>query len=515
MIKRALISVSNKTGIVELAHQLHKMNIELLSTGGTARQLAEAGIPVKEVSEITGFPECLDGRVKTLHPAIHGGLLARRADPDHMATLKNLSISPIDLVVINLYPFKETMLRSGVAFQEVVEQIDIGGPAMLRSAAKNHESVTVVTDPADYEKVLAEIRETGDTSLATRKKLAVKVFQATSQYDILIAGYLEGELDNEKKEGSFPEQLTLTFEKVQDLRYGENPHQQAAFYREAVVLPGTLASARQIQGKELSFNNINDAAGTLMLLQEFQEPAAVAVKHTNPCGVGIGDTIEAAYEKAFAADPQSIFGGIVALNRQVTGPVASRMAEIFLEVVMAPGFTKEALDIFAAKSNVRLLEISEILNKPEKILDLKRVPGGLLVQQADEMLCGALEVKTTAGLTEEMRADLIFAWKVVKHVKSNAIVIAKNGQTLAVGPGQTSRIWALQNALRNTGHETQGAVMASDAFFPFSDCVEEAAQAGIAAIIQPGGSQKDQASIDACNEHGMAMVFTGLRHFKH
>ena len=511
MIKRALISVSDKEGIVALAEQLHQHGIEIISTGGTARQLSQAGIPVKEVSEITGFPECLDGRVKTLHPAIHGGLLARRQLSEHMKTLEDLAIQPIDLVVINLYPFKETMLRAAVSYEEVIEQIDIGGPAMLRSAAKNHETVTVLTDPADYPLVLEEINARQDTTLHTRKQLAAKVFQLTSQYDTLIAGYLNQEIPGDV----FPDRLTMTYEKVQDLRYGENPHQKAAFYREPVVLPGTLASARQLQGKELSFNNINDAAGTLALLQEFEAPTAVAVKHTNPCGVASGETIDEAYEKAFLADPQSIFGGIVALNRPVTGLTAARMCEIFLEVVMAPGFTPEALAAFENKPNIRLLEIPEITVRPSGTMDIKRVTGGVLMQESDDSLADVMEVKTETGVTESQQKDLDFAWKVVKHVKSNAIVIAKNCQTIAVGPGQTSRIWALQNALRNTQHDTTKAVMASDAFFPFPDCVEEAAQAGIAAIIQPGGSQKDRDSIDACNRFGIAMIFTGQRHFKH
>ncbi|SMP59937.1 bifunctional phosphoribosylaminoimidazolecarboxamide formyltransferase/IMP cyclohydrolase [Anoxynatronum buryatiense] len=515
MIKRALISVSDKTGIVELAEALHRHGVQLISTGGTARLLAEAGLPVKEVAEVTGFPECLDGRVKTLHPVIHGGLLARRPDPAHMNTLAEMHIDTIDLLVINLYPFKETMLRPGATFEEVIEQIDIGGPAMLRSAAKNHESVTVLTDPADYPRVLQELAETGDTTPATRRDLAAKVFQLTSHYDSLIAGYLTRATEPAAEELHWPATMTLTFEKAQDLRYGENPHQQAAFYREPVTLPGTLAAARQLQGKELSFNNINDAAGTLSLLQEFTAPTAVAVKHTNPCGVASGETIEEAWEKAYGADPLSIFGGIVAFNRPVTETVAKGMLPIFLEVVMAPAFTPEALQVLAAKPNIRLLEIPEIEKAPREMLDLKRVPGGLLVQQADDALTQGLDLKTTAGLAPELEEDLRFAWKIVKHVKSNAIVIAKNQQTLAVGPGQTSRIWALENALRNTTHDTQGAVMASDAFFPFSDCVEVAAQAGITAIIQPGGSQKDQESIDACNRLGIAMVFTGMRHFKH
>lgn len=511
MIKRALMSVSDKQGIEGLAKELHNMGVELISTGGTARQLSAAGIPVKEVWEITGFPECLDGRVKTLHPVVHGGLLARRQDPDHMKTLEELSIKTIDLLIINLYPFKETMLRQGASYQEIIEQIDIGGPAMLRSAAKNHESVTVVTDPGDYEQVLQEMKEKGDTTLATRKKLAAKVFQLTSQYDTLIAEYLGQAADLP----AFPDKMTLTFEKVQDLRYGENPHQQAAFYKETGEMQGTLATARQLQGKALSFNNINDASGALALLKEFDEPTAVAVKHTNPCGVGAADDIDTAYEKAFDADPQSIFGGIVALNREVTQKTAEKMAEIFLEVVMAPSFSQEALEVFGRKPNIRLLEIAGIMKKGAPTKDLKRVSGGLLLQDSDELLTQPLVLKTKAGLSEEMRHDLLFAWKVVKHVKSNGIVVVKDGKTLAIGPGQSSRIWALKNALTNSIHDTKGSVLASDAFFPFSDCVDEAAKAGVAAIIQPGGSQKDQDSIDACEHHGITMVFTGIRHFKH
>lgn len=511
MIKRALLSVSDKQGIQEFARELHSMGVELISTGGTAQKLAAAGIPVKEVSDITGFPECLDGRVKTLHPVVHGGLLARRQDPEHMKTLEDLSIKTIDLVVINLYPFKETMLRQGTLYEDVIEQIDIGGPAMLRSAAKNHESVTVVTDPEDYEQVLGEMKAQGDTTLATRKKLAAKVFQLTSHYDTLIAGYLSKSAEMP----AFPDRLTLTFEKVQDLRYGENPHQQAAFYQEIGELKGTLASAKQLQGKALSFNNINDASGALALLKEFDEPTAVAVKHTNPCGVGTGDDIDTAYEKAFDADPQSIFGGIVALNREVTEKTAQMMAGIFLEVVLAPSFSQEALEIFAGKPNIRLLEIADINDKGTPTRETKKVSGGLLLQDPDDALTNPLVLKTKTGLSEAMGKDMLFAWKVVKHVKSNGIVVAKEGKTLAIGPGQSSRIWALQNALTNSIHDTKGSVLASDAFFPFSDCVDAAAKAGITGIIQPGGSQKDQDSIDACDGQGIAMVFTGIRHFKH
>ncbi len=510
MIKRALISVSDKKGIKELGQKLHQQGIEIISTGGTAKMLADNGVPVSEVSEITGFPECLDGRVKTLHPAIHGGLLARRSLPEHMKTLKEEAIDTIDLVIINLYPFKETMLKKEASFQDVVEQIDIGGPAMLRSAAKNHEDVTVVVDPEDYGTVLEEIKATGNTNLTTRKKLAAKAFQLTSHYDTLIASYLSKE-----QEEKFTNTKTLTFEKVQDLRYGENPHQQAAFYREVDAAKGTLPAAKQLQGKELSFNNINDAAETLSLLQEFEAPTAVAVKHTNPCGVASADTIEEAYRKAFQSDPLSIFGGIVAVNRSLTEEAAVKMAEIFLEVIIAPSFTEKALEVLAKKPNIRLLEIPEIDQVQMQAMDLKRVSGGLLLQEADEALLNTLEAKTERQPTEEEKRDLAFAWKIVKHVKSNAIVIVKDQQTLAVGPGQTSRIWALQNAIQNTSHNLEGAVMASDAFFPFPDCVEEAHAAGVTAIIQPGGSNKDQDSIDACNKTGMAMTFTGMRHFKH
>lgn len=509
-MKRALISVSDKKDIQKVGQILHEQGIEILSTGGTAKILSDHGIPVKEVAEITGFPECLDGRVKTLHPAIHGGLLARRSLPEHMKTLKEQGMETIDLVIINLYPFKETMLKTDASFQEVVEQIDIGGPAMLRSAAKNHEDVTVVVDPEDYPRVLEEIKTMGNTSLTTRKNLAAKVFQLTSHYDTLIASYL-----SQEQEEPFPNTKTLTFEKVQDLRYGENPHQQAAFYREVNATKGTLPAAKQLQGKELSFNNINDAAGTLSLLQEFDAPTAVAVKHTNPCGVASADTIEEAYERAFQTDPLSIFGGIVAVNRPLTEAAAVKMAAIFLEVILAPSFTKEALEVLAQKPNIRLLEIPEIEKREKGAVDLKRVPGGLLLQDADERLWEAMETKTLRSPSEAEKKDLEFAWKIVKHVKSNAIVFVKDQQTLALGPGQTSRIWALQNALSNSIHTVEGAVMASDAFFPFPDCVEAANAAGVTAIIQPGGSQKDQDSIDACNKAGMTMVFTGTRHFKH
>lgn len=507
-MKQALISVSDKRGIVELAKELVALGFQLLSTGGTALTLQGAGLPVKEVSSVTGFPECLEGRVKTLHPAIHGGLLARRDQPSHMETLAQLKIDPIDLVVINLYPFKETILKEGITHQEAIEQIDIGGPAMLRSAAKNYQDVTVVVDPKDYERVLKEIRETGNTTLETRRDLAKKVFQHTSHYDTLIATYLD-------QGDALPETLTVTFEKVQDLRYGENPHQKAAFYREVLRNQGTLADGIQLQGKELSFNNINDADGALQLVKEFEAPTVVAVKHTNPCGVASGETILEAYQRAYEADPQSIFGGIVAANRPVDGETARLMNQVFLEIVIAPGFTPEALEIFKEKKNLRLIQIEGMLAAPQKAYDYKRVAGGLLVQKTDGQLWEELKVVTERTPSEAELADLMFAFKVVKHMKSNAIALVKDQQTVALGPGQTSRIWALENAIRQGGDKVAGSVMASDAFFPFDDCVEAARKAGVTAIIQPGGSVRDQDSIEAANRANIAMIFTGTRHFKH
>ncbi|MBU5678010.1 bifunctional phosphoribosylaminoimidazolecarboxamide formyltransferase/IMP cyclohydrolase [Alkaliphilus sp. MSJ-5] len=509
MIKRALISVSNKEGIVELAKKLVDLNIEILSTGGTAKLLREAKVEVKDVSDITGFPECLDGRVKTLHPSVHGGILAIRSNNEHMQTLENLNIRSIDLVIINLYPFKETILKEGVQLEEAIENIDIGGPTMLRAAAKNYNDVTVVIDPMDYDVIIEEIKNKGNTSTETRYNLALKVFEHTAHYDSLIANYLR------KKSDIFPEYLTLTYEKVQDLRYGENPHQMAAFYKEVGNNKATLVDGIQIQGKELSFNNINDANGALELLKEFEEPTVVAVKHTNPCGVASGKDIDEAWEKAYSADPLSIFGGIIAANRPITKKIADSMKEIFLEVVIAPDFTEEALKVFEEKKNLRLIKIENICSHSKEQWQIKKVQGGILVQEENNTLIKELKVVTNTAPNEEEHQDLVFAFKIVKHVKSNAIVLVKNKQTLAIGPGQTSRIWALQNAIGNSAHSLEGSVLASDAFFPFRDCVDEAAKAGVSAIIQPGGSIKDNTSIEACNEHGISMVFTGMRHFKH
>ncbi len=515
--KRVLISVSDKTGAVEFARGLAKLGYEIVSTGGTAKALTQAGVENTEVSRITGFPECLDGRVKTLHPMIHAGILAMRGNPAHMEQIKELGVTPIDIVAINLYPFKETILKDGVTLEDAVENIDIGGPTMIRAAAKNWQDVAVVVDPGDYPKILEQLEQGKELSRELKFKLAAKVFEHTAAYDALIANYLRGQCEDTPL---FPERLTCTYEKVQEMRYGENPHQQGAFYREVGKKGNVLSAAKQLHGKELSFNNINDANGALDTLKEFgsEKPCAVAVKHANPCGVGLGDTLLEAYQNAYDSDPVSIFGGIVALNREVDAPTAQKMSEIFLEIILAPAFSAEALEILEQKKNIRLLELPTLAqsNTPG-MLDMKKVAGGLLVQELDTQLMNedAIKVVTkrapTAGEMEQLR----LAWKVVKHVKSNAIVLAKENGTVGVGPGQTNRITALELAVKYAGNNAKGSVMASDAFFPFSDCVELAAKAGITAIIQPGGAMRDEDSIKACDEAGIAMVFTGMRHFKH
>lgn len=514
MVKRALISVSDKTGIVELARELDKLDVEIISTGGTAKTLSNAGIKVINVSDITGFPECLDGRVKTLHPKVHGGLLAMRSNPEHMRQIKELGIDPIDMVIINLYPFKQTILKENIELEEAIENIDIGGPTMLRAAAKNYQDVVVIVDPADYSMVLEELKSSNDISLKTKFKLAYKVFEHTSHYDTLIAKYLREKLG----EDFFPETLSLTFEKVQEMRYGENPHQKAVFYKEAGPNTGCLTNARQLHGKELSFNNINDTNGALDLLKEFDEPTVVAVKHANPCGVGSAETIYEAYMKAYEADPVSIFGGIVAANREIDVKTAEEINKIFVEIVIAPSYTEEALQILTQKKNIRVLQLDNISqNVPAGTYDMKKVAGGLLVQDYNNQLLNMDEIKyvTEKKPAPEQMEDLIFAMKVVKHTKSNGIVLAKGKMTIGVGPGQTNRVMAAKIAVEYGGDRTKGAVLASDAFFPFPDCVEVAAKAGVTAIIQPGGSLKDQESIDACNKYGIAMIFTGMRHFKH
>ncbi|HHW46201.1 MAG TPA: bifunctional phosphoribosylaminoimidazolecarboxamide formyltransferase/IMP cyclohydrolase [Clostridiales bacterium] len=516
MKKRALISVSDKQGVVEFARELSNLGFEIVSTGNTAKVLHDAGIEVKNVSEITGFEECLDGRVKTLHPAVHAGILAMRSNPEHMSQLEKLNITPIDVVAINLYPFKATILKPGVELEEAIENIDIGGPTMIRAAAKNWQDVAVIIDPADYSKVIEEYKANGCVSKETKFKLAVKVFEHTAQYDALIANYLK------KQSGQNPlaDNLTLTFEKVQDMRYGENPHQAAAFYREIGNFDNTLANAQQLHGKELSFNNINDANGALDLIKEFgyEQPVAVAVKHANPCGVALGRDIYEAYINAYNADPVSIFGGIVALNRTVDRRTAEELHKIFLEIIIAPDFDDDALEILKSKKNLRLLKLPGLANpNTDDMLDLKKVAGGLLVQSIDTKLLDTENLKcvTKRQPSDEELKELLFAWKVVKHTKSNGIVLAKSGSTVGIGPGQTNRITALELAIKYAGERAKGSVMASDAFFPFPDCVEAASKAGITAIIQPGGSIRDEESIKACDEAGIAMLFTGIRHFKH
>lgn len=517
MKKRALISVSDKTGAVDFARELNALGFEVISTGGTAKAIADAGIAVTEVSDITGFPECLDGRVKTLHPMIHAGVLAMRSNPDHMKQIKELGVTPIDVVAINLYPFKATILKEPpVSLEVAIENIDIGGPTMIRAAAKNWQDVAVVVDPKDYETVIAEYKANGEVSKETKFKLAGKVFEHTAQYDALINAYLR----KARGESPLADNLTLTYEKVQGMRYGENPHQNAAFYKEIGNADNTLAAAEQLHGKELSYNNINDANGALDLLKEFGEvkPTAVAVKHANPCGVGLGETIHEAYMNAYEADPVSIFGGIVALNREVDAETASELAKIFLEIIIAPSFTDEALEILTQKKNIRLLKLPNCAKANTKgTLDMKKVVGGLLVQELDTEIMDEDDLKcvTKRQPTAEEMEQLKFAWKIVKHVKSNGIALVKDNASVGIGPGQTNRITALELAIKYAGDKVEGSVMGSDAFFPFSDCVEAAQKAGITAIIQPGGSIRDEDSIKAADEAGIAMVFTGMRHFKH
>ncbi len=512
MKKRALVSVSDKTGIVEFCKRLIACDFEIISTGGTAKALKEAGLPVIGISELTGFPECLDGRVKTLHPIVHAGLLAMRSNPEHMEQLEKLNINTIDVVAVNLYPFKATISKPGVSFADAVENIDIGGPTMIRAAAKNYQDVAVVVDPKDYERVLSEL-EAGKITLETKKYLQYKVFAHTAVYDSMISNYLAEQLGIR-----YPDSITFAYEKAQDMRYGENPHQGASYYSEEFIRAGSLSKAKQLWGKELSYNNINDANGALELVKEFDEPCVVASKHANPCGVGVGETVHEAYIKAYESDPVSVFGGILAINRVVDAATANEINKIFIEIVIAEGFTQEALDILTTKKNIRLLELPDIRERREKsAYDMKKVYGGLLVQDYDETLFKEENVKvvTERAPTEEEMKALLFNWKVVKYTKSNAIVIGLKDRTTGIGMGQTNRIWAAQQAIEHAGDKAKGSVMASDAFFPFPDCVEECVKAGITAIIQPGGSLRDQLSIDACNAAGIAMIFVGDRHFRH
>lgn len=510
-MKRALISVSDKTGLTDFAQGLKDLGYEIISTGGTRRTLENAGIETISISDVTGFPEIMDGRVKTLHPAVHGALLCVRDNPEHVKAIRDLGIEDIDLVCVNLYPFKETVQKEGVSHAEIIENIDIGGPSMLRSASKNYRFIPVLCDPADYDKVLNELKENGETTLDTREKLAAKVFRHTARYDAMIADYLTSRTGEE-----FPESMTITFDKVQDLRYGENPHQKAAFYK-GMKPQYSLANAKQLHGKELSYNNIQDGNAAIEVLKDFEgQKAAVGLKHMNPCGVGIGATINEAWDKAYDADPVSIFGGIVALNDVVDAELADKLSKIFLEIIIAPGFTDEAMEILTRKKNIRLLELDTTL-EPSNTLKYTNVNDGLLVQEMDthRLRVEDLTCPTTRKPTEEELEQLLFGWNIVKHVKSNAIVLVKDNQTIGVGAGQMNRVGAAKIAIEQADEKAKGSVMASDAFFPMPDTVEEAVKAGVTAIIQPGGSIKDQLSIDECNQHGIAMVFTGIRHFKH
>ncbi|WP_271629766.1 bifunctional phosphoribosylaminoimidazolecarboxamide formyltransferase/IMP cyclohydrolase [Caldicellulosiruptor sp. DIB 104C] len=513
MTKKAIISVYNKDGILEFAKELKNLGYEIISTGGTMKYLKENGVDVINISDVTNFPEILDGRVKTLHPNIHAGILAIKDNREHVKTLNELNISPIDMVVVNLYPFKETILKENVAFEDVIENIDIGGPTMLRAAAKNFKYTTVIIDPADYGLVLKEIKENGDVSFDTRFYLATKVFEYTSYYDSMIFNYFRFV----RKDNSFPKQLTVPLEKAKQLRYGENPHQQASFYK--ITLPfiekSNIANAEQLHGKDLSYNNILDSDSAIELLKEFDEPTCVAIKHNNPCGVASGDNIFEAYKKVYNSDPVSIFGGIVAFNRKVDRQTAEELKKIFLEIVIAPDFDEDALSLLSTKKDLRILKLLT-LDKTDVYYDVKSVNGGMLVQEKDRKLLNEdYQVVTERRPTEKEIEDLIFAWKVVKHVKSNAIVIAKDKMTLGIGMGQTNRIWAVEHAISRSRFDLNGAVLASDAFFPFSDSVEAAGKAGITAIIQPGGSIRDKESIDAANKYNIAMIFTGIRHFRH
>jgi phosphoribosylaminoimidazolecarboxamide formyltransferase/IMP cyclohydrolase len=516
-VKQALLSVSDKTGVVEFARVLSGMGYRLLSTGGTAKLLESGGLPVVEVAQYTGFPEILDGRVKTLNPRIHAGLLARQDVAAHMQSLAEHHIDPIDILAVNLYPFEQTVARPDAGFDEAIENIDIGGPAMLRAAAKNHASVAVIVDPADYAAVAAELRAHGRVGSATRFGLAKKVFAHTARYDGAISNYLSS-LDDNARRGTFPQTLTRQWHKVQEMRYGENPHQAAAFYRERDVGAGQLAGCAQLQGKELSYNNIADADAAWECVRAFDSTACVIVKHANPCGVALAETPAAAYAKAFATDPTSAFGGIIAFNRAVDGACAAAVARQFVEVVIAPSYDEQARAAFAAKANVRLLVLAP--GPAHNDFDFKRVGGGLLVQSPDtkQVQPGELKVVSRRAPGAQELEDMRFAWQVAKFVKSNAIVFARYGQTLGIGAGQMSRIDSARIAAikaQEAGLSLQGSAAASDAFFPFRDGVDRVAEAGASCVIHPGGSLRDAEVIAAADERGLAMVFTGTRHFRH
>jgi phosphoribosylaminoimidazolecarboxamide formyltransferase / IMP cyclohydrolase len=521
----ALISVSDKTGVVELARELHALGLKLLSTGGTAKLLADAGLPVTEVSAHTGFPEMLDGRVKTLHPKVHGGLLARRDVPEHMAALQAHGIETIDVLVVNLYPFEATVAKPGCTLEDAIENIDIGGPAMVRSAAKNWKDVAVLTDAAQYAGVIAELKAGGKVSDKTKFALSVAAFNRISNYDGAISDYLSS-LKEDGTRAEFPAQANGRFVKLQDLRYGENPHQSAALYRDLHPAPGSLVTAVQLQGKELSYNNIADADAAWECVKSFSESACVIVKHANPCGVAVGTDALEAYSKAFQTDPTSAFGGIIALNRTLDERAALQISKQFVEVLMAPDYTPEALAVFKAKANVRVLKIElppggdTAWSQGRNAQDIKRIGSGLLIQTADnqEISAADLKVVTVKQPSPQQLQDLLFAWKVAKYVKSNAIVFCKDGMTMGVGAGQMSRLDSARIASIKAGHAAlslQGTAVASDAFFPFRDGLDVVVDAGATCVIQPGGSMRDQEVIDAANERGVVMVTTGIRHFRH
>jgi phosphoribosylaminoimidazolecarboxamide formyltransferase / IMP cyclohydrolase len=522
----ALISVSDKTGVVELAQALAALNIGLLSTGGTAKLLAQAGLQVTEVADMTGFPEMLDGRVKTLHPKVHGGLLARRDVPEHMAALQAHGIDTIDLLVVNLYPFEATVAKPGCTLEDAIENIDIGGPAMVRSAAKNWKDVAVLTDAGQYAQVIAELKADGVVSQATKFALSVAAFNRISDYDGAISDYLSAYKLSDHSVQMFPAQSNGRFVKLQDLRYGENPHQSAAFYRDLHPAPGSLVTAKQLQGKELSYNNIADADAAWECVKSFEQAACVIVKHANPCGVAVASDALSAYQQAFKTDPTSAFGGIIALNRVVDEAAAKAISTQFVEVLMAPEYTAAALEVFKAKANVRVLQIAlppggdSAWAKGLNAMDVKRVGSGLLMQTADnhELTVADCTVVTKIAPTQAQMTDLLFAWKVAKFVKSNAIVFCKDGMTMGVGAGQMSRLDSARIASIKAEHASlslAGTVVASDAFFPFRDGLDVVVDAGATAVIHPGGSMRDQEVIDAANERGVAMVFTGVRHFRH
>ena len=515
MPKRALISVSNKEKVVEFAKKLVELGYEIISSSGTAKKLKENEVPVIEVSEITGFPEIMGGRVKTLHPKIHGALLAVRDNPEYMKQLEEHNITPIDIVAINLYPFEETV-KKGADIDEIIENIDIGGPAMVRASAKNHKFTTIIVDPNDYDLVIKELEKNGETSLETRRKLAVKAFRHTAVYDSIISTVLNEKLEVNEK---FPEELSIPLRKKQSLRYGENPHQEASLYISPVEYDGlSIANSEVLHGKEMSFNNFLDVESAVNLVKEFEEPACVIVKHNNPCGVALAETQVKAYEEALKRDPKSAYGGIVAFNKPLNLETAEKLVEIFLEVVIAPDFEKEAFEFLTSKKkNLRLVKINNF-DDPPKGFDYRRITGGLLVQDRDLELIKEWKVVSKREPTEQEKEDLLFALKVVKHTKSNSVVLAKNKATVGIGPGQTSRVDSLETAIKKAKEfnlPLEGSVLASEAFLPFRDSVDEAAKYGITAIIQPGGSIRDNEVIEAANEHNIALIFTGMRHFKH